>query len=378
MYSNKQEPWYAPAGGKKKSSGWSQFSEKNIKRALQTKAERPTWAWGVIFPIVGTVLCATISGSFVVHALSPTESSAIWWVLAVISFVFGGVLALLGVAQLAHFVLPKPQQRENPFEMAFSLMKGEIRAQEPRKGIPAPELALHQFVSQVRAYATEKSFQKMKTSDGGGSGTGSSHTMESADLLKRRWNEVQDSLNEFEVYLANDPKGMIEKLITKQPLQLIDVSQVFREVAENFDTAWRKKGINIEAAIVTPLRATTHEALLRRLLVGPWRYCAYFARRGNSVLFSAKSEEGKVVARWECEGLSIPPEYLEYVQDDTIAVNERIEKGLNILTQDPIQTPNVLHALVSFVIWVDLANLAQISYEFKNNNNGFVVEVKLH
>jgi hypothetical protein len=59
-------------------------------------------------------------------------------------------------------------------------------------------------------------------------------------------------------------------------------------------------------------------------------------------------------------------------------VNERIEKGLNILTQDPIQTPNVLHALVSFVIWVDLANLAQISYEFKNNNNGFVVELKLH
>ncbi|NBW82275.1 hypothetical protein EBR21_11030 [bacterium] len=258
-------------------------------------------------------------------------------------------------------------------------MRGELKVGEGRRGPPAPELALSQFVSQVRAYASEKSFQNVKPqpdrtmSEAGGSAT----TSESANLLKRRWNEVVDSLDEFEIYLANDPQGMISKLVSKNPPKQLDAAVVFREVAESFDTTWRRKGINIESAIVTPLKATAQEGLLRRLLVGPWRASAYFARRGSSVVFSAKSVQGRVVARWEIDGLSIPDDYLQLATDSSVSVNERIEKGLLAMAPEPANSPSTLYALISFITWIDLAHACETEFEFKNNNNGFVIEIRL-
>lgn len=277
----------------------------------------------------------------------------------------GRTFACVSEKHVDHEVLP----------LAFGVLRGDLRAEESRKGMPAPEMALHQFVQQVRAYATEKTYQKNRQ-ELGPTSYHSPLVAEPVDLLKRRWNEVLDSLNEFEIYLANDPQGMITKLVTKHPNQTIDVSQVFRDVAESFDTTWRRKGINIESAIVTPLRANTNEMLLRRLLVGPWRSCAYFARRGGGVLFSAKSVEGKVVARWECEGLSIHDDYLKFALQSEKPVNERIERGLQVVAPDP-NSPNTLHALISFITWIDLAQAVGADFAFKHTNDGFVIELRL-
>jgi len=231
-------------------------------------------------------------------------------------------------------------------------------------------------VTQVRSYASEKSFQNVRPIHDRVVEPGSQQS-ESANLLKRRWNEVVDSLDEFEIYLANDPPGMIAKLVSKNPPKLLDAAVVFREVADSFDTTWRRKGINIEAAIVTPLKATAHEGLLRRLLVGPWRASAYLARRGSSVIFSAKSVNGRVIARWEVDCLSIPDDYLQLANDSSRTVNERIEKGLIALAPDSSNSPNTLYALISLITWIDLAQACDSDFEIKNNNNGFVIELRL-
>lgn len=267
---------------------------------------------------------------------------------------------------------------DSAFAVAMIWMRGGLKVDEGRRGPPAPELALSQFVSQVRAYATEKSFQNVKPlADRSPVEAGGAAVSESANLLKRRWNEVVDSLDEFEIYLANDPQGMISKLVSKNPPKQLDAAVVFREVADSFDTTWRRKGINIESAIVTPLKATAQEGLLRRLLVGPWRASAYFARRGASVVFSAKSVQGRVVARWEVDGLSIPDDYLALATNSTTAVNERIEKGLQAMAPEPANSPNTLYALISLITWIDLAHACETEFEFKNNNNGFVIEIRL-
>lgn len=289
---------------------------------------------------------------------------------------------LLSVFILLHFFGSQLSQylplhnNDSPLSVAWSWLQGRLKIEEVRRGPPAPELALSQFVSQVRSYASEKSFQNAKPSADRSGASGTLHS-ESANLLKRRWNEVVDSLDEFEIYLANDPQGMISKLVNKNPPKLIDAAVVFREVAETFDTTWRRKGINIESAIVTPLKATAHEGLLRRLLVGPWRASAYFARRGSGVVFSAKSVNGRVIARWEVDGLSIPDDYLQCVNDSSKPVNERIEKGLTVLAPDPSNSPNTLYALISLITWVDLAQACASEFEFKNNNSGFVIELRL-
>ena len=271
------------------------------------------------------------------------------------------------------------------FKLGLQVAKGETTPLETRKTLPAPEMVLHQFVGQVRAYAQERSYQKTKTLTQPEKKYPGSP--EPVDLLKRRWNEVLDSLNEFEIYLAGDQKAMIEKLIARHPSTLMDVSQIFREVAESFDTSWRRKGINIESAIVTPLKAVTSEPMLRRILVGPWRSCAYFARRGKGVVFSAQSVDGKVCARWECEGLSIPEDYLKLALDAKRSVNERIEAGIEILGGAELQhgsavfsnavVANNLYALVSLITWIDLAQACDADFEFKNTNDGFVITLRL-
>jgi hypothetical protein len=101
---------------------------------------------------------------------------------------------------------------DSNISLGLKYLQGLVEREEHRKGIPAPEMALYQFVQQVRAYAIEKSFLKQKHDKNAGSYPHFQNNDPNI-ILKRRWNDVMDSLNEFEIYLANDPNGIIEKLI---------------------------------------------------------------------------------------------------------------------------------------------------------------------
>jgi|GEM_PF-681748 len=391
------EPWYAPTRKKQGTSGDSQGAAGAGAQGTQSGTGSGSSAaggsgssrggsgglsvmrlllrvWnGVVALLLALAGGACVGFAFAASTGAGTSALLVVGGIALLAAAFYFLLRQMGDVFAS---LSEVHAKENPVTLALGVMRGDLRVEESRKGMPAPEMALLQFVQQVRAYATEKSYQKNRLDLGP---TAAGHTplvAEPVDLLKRRWNEVLDSMGEFEIYLANDPQGMITKLISKHPNLVMDVSQVFRDVAESFDNTWRRKGINIEAAIVTPLRANTNEALLRRLLVGPWRSSAYFARRGGGVLFSAKSKEGKVVARWECEGLSIPEDYLAFARQSSIPVNERIERGLTVLAPDP-NSPNTLHALISFITWIDLAQTVGADFAFKHTNDGFVIELRL-
>lgn len=374
---NNPEPWYAPSGKRKPAAA---AAAPSVPESAPTALRLLISIFSQLKRIRGLVFAGAVTASFSFFAarmIAGGSPPVVGGVLAACGLLLAFLLVLrfLG-SELGRF-LPL-HAADSPFTIAMLWMRGELKVDEGRRGPPAPELALLQFVSQVRAYASEKSFQNVKPqSDRASAEVGMGAVSESANLLKRRWNEVVDSLDEFEIYLANDPQGMISKLVSKNPPKQLDAAVVFREVAESFDTTWRRKGINIESAIVTPLKATAQEGLLRRLLVGPWRASAYFARRGASVVFSAKSTQGRVVARWEIDGLSIPDDYLQVATDSSVSVNERIEKGLLAMAPEPANSPNTLYALISFITWIDLAHACETDFEFKNNNNGFVIEIRL-
>lgn len=372
-----REPWYAPGG----SAGPARKSSlpQRVFEAVSTGKFSVASLFGPFASSLLSIVSGVAAGIAAQGAARNGLASAPGVALALGSAALVFLAFALCLRAIGSTLTRVSSKHVNtpPMSLALDVFKGQAVFEEGRKGVPAPEMALQQFVQQVRAYATEKSYQRNR-GPGEAPAAGKTNSVDSADLLKRRWNEVLDSLSEFEVYLANDPRGMIEKFLAKYPSQVMDVSQVFRDVAESFDTTWRRKGINIEAAIVTPLRANTSEALLRRLLVGPWRASAYLARRGNGVIFSAKSGEGgKVVTRWECEGLTIPDDYLQYAQQSEIPVNERIERGMQVVASDP-NSPNALHGLVSFITWIDLAKLAGSDFSFKHTNDGFVIEMRFH
>jgi hypothetical protein len=372
---NNSDPWYAPSAKKKAvPETSSSLSTGNTPAAAR-------FAVSVFLQIfrLRLLILAGLILSFAVYSGTRLMSgtSAVTGVgMVVFGLILAGLIVFRFVGTELRNVLPL-HASDSPLTVAFYWLRGQVRLDEGRRGPPAPELALSQFVSQVRAYASEKSFQNVKPLLDRSAQDSSGGSVESANLLKRRWNEVLDSLDEFEIYLANDPQGMITKLVSKNPPKQLDAAVVFREVADSFDTTWRRKGINIESAIVTPLKATAQEGLLRRLLVGPWRASAYFARRGSSVVFSAKSVQGRVVARWEVDGFSIPDEYLAIANDSSLPVNDRIEKGLTFLAPDPATSPNTLYALISLITWIDLAHACETEFEFKNNNTGFVIEIRL-
>lgn len=323
------------------------------------------------------IVCAAGAGGLIAlmsQGVFPTPSAKVFLAIVIFGLFLAAIVFLLKQIGVAVSRLMPMYANEPLLRLGIRASRGEMKAEEAKyRAVPAPELALLQFVQQVRSYATEKSFTKNKVET---SKPSAGIRADQADLMKRRWDEVVDSLGEFEIYLANDPQGVIEKIASKFPIQIIDVSQVFRDVAEGFDNTWRRKGINIETAIVTPLKARTNEALLRRLLVGPWRASAYFARRGHGVVFSAKSEQGVVKARWECDGLHIPQAYLDFALKTEIHANERIERGMNELATDGL-SPNILNALVSLITWIDLAKASQLDFEFKHTNDGFVIEFLL-
>ncbi|MES2615452.1 MAG: hypothetical protein V4591_08560 [Bdellovibrionota bacterium] len=376
---NSPQPWYV----KKKNS-----THETTPRGKSTKGHVPVQQVTKLFKIkcfcvqiFPSLLCILflISAAlcFVLSYLHMTKTlSNVFFIIGGLIFAFLGFIAILyQIGSVCSYFSSKNEQN-SCFSLALKYLQGQLQKEEVRSGIPAPEMALYQFVQQVRAYATEKSFLKQKQDKNSGSPHLHLQNSDPNVIIKRRWNDVMDSLNEFEIYLANDPNGIIEKLVAKSPLQNTDVSQIFRDVAETFDTTWRRKGINIEQAIVTPLKANTNEALLRRLLVGPWRSCVYFARRGNEVIFTAKSNNGKIIAHWECEGVVYPEEFYEVVGNNALSVNGRIEKGMTILGSDP-SSPNMLFALISFVTWLDLANASASDYSIKQGSEGLIIELRI-
>lgn len=356
---NELTPWYA---------------KKNKMNTQKTKEIKTAFKF---VPFISAIAAATVCGILFATALGQNEFSALSFFLILLALIALAGAVFLFIYQIGSVCSFFAQKNDSTsfFHLGVKYLRGEILPEEPRKGIPAPEIALYQFVTQVRAYAMEKTYLKQMQEKNIVQNQNLAG-MEPGALLKRRWNDVFDSLNEFEIYLANDPKGIIEKLIAKSPTQNMDVSQIFRDVAETFDNTWRRKGINIEQAIVTPLRANTNEALLRRLLVGPWRTCVYFARRGNGVIFSAKSTNGKIIAHWESEGVALPEEFFKFASNTELSVNERIQRGMELIASDP-NSPNTLFALVSFITWLDLTNAAGVDYSVKQGNTGLIIELRI-
>ena len=323
---NDFEPWYVRKKKYQPQNSFNKPSKPGLNEELDKKEQvkRSFILFVCLFFIIVTAISAGVFIALSIFEKSIHLNLGILILCALFFLLISICLMILLIGYVCANILKN--NSVNKFSFAFQFLKGQLHIEEPRKGIPAPEMALYQFIQQVRAYAMEKSFLKQKQDRQQDAFVGL-NGVDPNSLLKRRWNDVVDSLNEFEIYLANDPKGMIEKLVVKSPPQNMDVSQIFRDVAETFDTTWRRKGINIEHAIVTPLKTNTNEALLRRLLVGPWRSCVYFARRGNGVVFSAKSIDGKIITRWECEGMAFPEEFFVLVKNlDVIYVI----KDLNI------------------------------------------------
>jgi hypothetical protein len=375
---NDLEPWYVKKKKTNTTSLLGQGAKKNAKTSSNPSKFMTKRSISLLFYFLMAFVFALFAGIFITLAFLNFGVEnfyvVIYFAISFFCFFVFIFFVITSVGSVSRFLTFKNEDL-HALHLGMKYFNGEIQVEEPRTGIPAPQMALYQFIQQVRAYVLEKSFLKQKQERS----VEPFLSLTGADphsLLKRRWNDVVDSLNEFEIYLANDPKGMIEKLIMKSPPQNMDVSQIFRDVAETFDTTWRKKGINIEHAIVTPLKANTNEAVLRRLLVGPWRSCVYFARRGNEVIFSAKSIAGQIIARWECEGMVFPEEFFELVQNSTLDVNDRIEKGIQLVAADP-SSPNTLFALISFVTWIDLASAAGCHYEIKQGSDGLIIELKL-
>lgn len=373
-------PWYAPQ--QQESSKAAKFLEQAYNKIVKNEQQTPSKNSHSNTPLIlflSALICSIVAGGFFSFVFVQNGYAIVKIISVTIGIILTGISILLALHAIGSTVanLLQKDRSELRTHLGFQLLRNSLAVQEIKSTVPAPELALQNFVAQVRSYAAEVTYQKGKENRAAANiEAPKTNLQDTSDLLKRRWSEVVDSLNEFEIYLANDPATVIEKIAASCSPQNIDVSQIFRDVAESFDTTWRRKGINIESAIVTPLRATANEALLRRLLVGPWRASAYFARRGNGVMFSAKSVGGKVIATWDCHGLNIPDAYLAMVQNNQLSVNHRVEHGMRILTADP-SSSNTFLALLSFVIWIDLAKACAIDYALKPTNEGFAFEIRL-
>ena len=373
VQSNKQSPWYAvPKKEEPKIL-------KNLESLYKKWQTTPFLSADnlVLLTFFVAIVGVALGGFTVAFCLWP-NAYPITKILAVVIGLIVVVIGMLGVLRAVGVSANKFLRKETHGAVSifgFLFLRNEFLPPEPRSSVPAPELALQSFVQQVRAYAQEVNYvrgRELRTDER------KPGSPDPTDLMKRRWSEVVDSLNEFEIYLANAPSAVIETFVSKSPTQHLDVSQVFRDVADAFDTTWRRKGINIESAIVSPLKATANEALLRRLLVGPWRSSAYFARRGTGVVFSAKSVNNRVVATWECNGLCIPESYLVTACDSSISLNERIERGMAVLSTDVSVSPNTFLGLLSFLTWVDLAKACEADFELKNASEGFQIVLRLH
>lgn len=275
---------------------------------------------------------------------------------------------IVQIGRVCHFFMEKNYDI-SPFLIGLFYLQSKIEKTPEKKGLFVPELILRQFLQQVRIYAAEKNYSNQKRMD-----TSQASTRDS--ILNRRWNDVQDTLDEFDIYLANNPQEVIAKLVANTPCQQRDVSHIFQEVAETAESTWRPKGVNIEHAIVVPLKSGIDDKLLRRLLSGPWRACAYLCIRGRGVVFSTKNDANKISARWECEGTAFPERFFDTIKNMALSVNERIEKGMESISNNPKNSHNIL-GLISLIIWHDLAHAAKIDFEVKQGSDGMIIKMMI-
>lgn len=317
------------------------------------------------------LICAFFAGIYFVKITLPTTQGfifVIFFFCFLFLLFFSFYLIVVQIGHVCHFFMEKKYDI-NSFLMGTFYLRSKIEKNPPKKGGIVPELILRQFLQQVRIYASEKNYNNQKRID-------PSNSMPRDTILNRRWNDVQDTLDEFDIYLANNPKDVIAKLVTNIPCQQRDVSYVFQEVAETAESTWRPKGVNIEHAIVVPLKSNIDEKLLRRLLAGPWRACAYLCVRGRGVVFSAKNESNKISARWECEGSAFPESFFKSIKNQSLSVNERIEEGMELISNNP-KNSNTLLGLISLIIWHDLAHAAMINFDIKQGSEGVIIKMTL-
>lgn len=317
------------------------------------------------------LICVFFAGICFVKMTLPT-TQGVNFVVFLLCFLFllffSLYLLIVQIGNVCHFFMEKKHDIKS-FLMGTLYLRSKIEKIPPKKGGVVPELILRQFLQQVRIYASEKNYNHQKRIE-------PSNTIARDNILNRRWNDVQDTLDEFDIYLANNPKDVISKLITNIPCQQRDVSSVFQEVAETAESTWRPKGVNIEHAIVVPLKSNIDDKLLRRLLAGPWRACAYLCIRGRGVVFSAKRESNKISVRWECEGSAFPDNFFKAIKNQSLSVNERIEEGMELISNNP-KNSNTLLGLISLIIWHDLAYATKIDFDIKQGGEGMIIKVIL-
>lgn len=325
-----------------------------------------------IFSYAFLSLCCASSFGFCLAKLilSPFDGKSffIYFILCILFFICAVYFAVAQIGHVADFFMEKKYHISN-FLVGLFYLQSKIEKTSPKKGSFVSELVLRQFLQQVRVYAAEKNYNNQKKND-------TSDALQQEGFLKRRWNDVQDTLDEFDVYLANNPSDVISKLVAHPTCQHRDVSHIFREIAETAENTWRAKGINIEHAIVIPLKSNMNDKLLKRLLAGPWRACAYFSTRTNGVVFSSKSESNKILARWECEGVTYAQNFFEIVKNQTLSVNERIEQAIELIANDP-KNSNILLGLISLIIWHDLAIAAAVDFDIIQGSEGLIVKLTI-
>ncbi len=290
--------------------------------------------------------------------------------LGILMFVMGAIYLMLAQIGSVCVFFDDSTAKTPKYKVGYLYLVSQLAKSKPRINISAPELVLKQFVQQVRFYSLEKNYflqkQNLKTED----------TPSSLSLLDRRWHDVQDTLDEFDVYLSQNSTARIEVLLSTLTPQTQDAAQLFQNIAETFEMTWRPKGITIEHAIVVPLKITLNEKLLKRLLAGAWRATVYFAPKGGTVTFSSKSENGKVYARWACLGVTFASDFYETVCNRNLSLNARIEIGMTYISNQP-QNSTILFGLISLLIWHDLAIAANVNFNIKQDNDGMIATLVL-
>lgn len=288
-------------------------------------------------------------------------------VLLIIAFVIYLLVAQIG-SVCANFA--ENPKNLNKYALGYAYLTSQIKKSKPRTHKVAAELILKQFVQQVRLYSLEKNYylQKNLVSEG--------TTNQTKTLLQRRWQDVEDTLDEFDIYQSPSSEQRIESLISILTPQMQDVSEIFQNSAESFESSWRLKGINIEHAIVVPLKAHINAKILKRFLAGAWRASVYFVPKGGTVTFAAKYENNQIIARWACLGATFSPHFYETIQDTSLSINTRIEIGMTYVSNQP-HNSNILFGLISLIILNDITIAAKTNFKMKQGNDGMILTLIL-
>jgi len=372
--SSKTKPWYVTKRKNNISESAKYFIQGNFlqKFLLFIKSLRQMFrlfAYSIL-----SLLCLSCGTLCLIKISNPSLSGLqvlLFIFITLILFVLSITFMLIQIGSVCLFFLDKPKHISK-YALGYLYLTSKFEKPTSQKGFFATDLILKQFVHQVRLYSLEKNYFMQKMSQQNSNECINHNSQTDTTHLRRRWADVQDTLDEFDIYLSQNIQDKIDNIMTKYSMQNLDVSKNFQEIAELFESTWRPKGINIEHAIVMPLKATTNEKLLTRLLVGPWRAAAYFAPKGGVVTFSAKNENNMITARWACLGLAFCSQFYDTIQNKKLSINERTVSGMKYISNQP-QNSNILLGLISLIIWNDLASASGVNFQVKQENDGMII-----